>query len=171
MRILAIHSGQHDTSAAAFDDYDLIAAVAEERLTRQKGSGNGVPWLAVDEVLRIAGWTRRDVDAIATTRSFFPWYYLRYPLHKQVDYTVRRWFGRETPLRDVFVHCRRAGTTDALSIFRADVFLSENGFRADTKIRFANHHAAHALAALFFTDWDDALIYTADGIGDNASYS
>ena len=28
-----------------------------------------------------------------------------------------------------------------------------------------------ALAALFHTDWDDALIYTADGIGDNISYS
>ena len=36
---------------------------------------------------------------------------------------------------------------------------------------FANHHAAHALAALFYTDWDDALVYTADGIGDNISYS
>jgi carbamoyltransferase len=27
------------------------------------------------------------------------------------------------------------------------------------------------LAALFFTDWDDALVYTSDGIGDNVSYS
>ena len=30
---------------------------------------------------------------------------------------------------------------------------------------------AHALAALFYTDWNDALVYTSDGIGDNVSYS
>ena len=39
------------------------------------------------------------------------------------------------------------------------------------RIHFANHHESHALAALFFTDWDDALVYTSDGIGDNVSYS
>ncbi|MGO9700125.1 MAG: hypothetical protein ACLPX7_12800 [Xanthobacteraceae bacterium] len=55
MRNLAIHPGGHDASAAAFDDYRLLAAVEEERLTRVKGSGDGVSWLAVDEVLGIAG--------------------------------------------------------------------------------------------------------------------
>ena len=70
MRILAIHAGMHDSSAAAFDDYELVAAVSEERLTRVKGSGEKVPWLAIDEVLRIAGWSRNDVDAIAMTRGF-----------------------------------------------------------------------------------------------------
>ena len=63
LRILAIHAGMHDSSAAAFDDYQMVAAVSEERLTRVKGSGEKVPWLSIDEVLRIAGWSRRDVDA------------------------------------------------------------------------------------------------------------
>ena len=63
VRLLAFHPGCHDASAAAFDDYRLVAAVEEERLTRVKGSGQGVSWLAVDEVLRIAGWSRHDVDA------------------------------------------------------------------------------------------------------------
>src|SRR5215510_15883431 len=91
MRILAFHPGAHDASAAAFDDYRLLAAVQEERLTRQKGSGDGVPWLAIDEVLRIAGWARSDVEAIVAARSFFPWQYFRYPLYKQWDYTFRQW--------------------------------------------------------------------------------
>src|ERR1700731_4004707 len=64
------------------DDYRLLAAVQEERLTRHKGSGDGIPWLAIDEVLRIAGWTRRDVDAIASTRAFYPAIYLRPSLFK-----------------------------------------------------------------------------------------
>ena len=94
MRILAFHPGAHDASAAAFDDYRLIAAVQEERLTRQKGSGDGVPWLAIDEVLRIAGWTRRDVDAIASTRAFYPAGYVRGPLYREIDHALRRWRGK-----------------------------------------------------------------------------
>jgi carbamoyltransferase len=82
MRILAFQPGLgHDSSAAAFEDYRLVAAVEEERLTRRKGSGLGVSWPAIDEVLRIAGWSRLDVEAIATTLSFFPPHYLRFPLY------------------------------------------------------------------------------------------
>ena len=78
MRILAIHAGIHDASTAAFDDYNLVAAVSEERLTRIKGYGQSVPWLGIDEVLRIAGWSRNDVDAIALTRGFHPTYHCAY---------------------------------------------------------------------------------------------
>ena len=65
----------------------------------------------------------------------------------------------------------RFGVTDTHKLFRADRFLKDNSFRPDTPIYFANHHAGHALAALFYTDWNDALVYTSDGIGDNVSYS
>jgi carbamoyltransferase len=65
----------------------------------------------------------------------------------------------------------RFGVTNTLQLFRADRFLKDNSFRAGTQIYFANHHAAHALAALFYTDWTQALVYTSDGIGDNVSYS
>lgn len=171
MRILAFHPGCHDATAAAFEDYRLVAAVEEERLTRQKGSGGGVPWIAIDEVLRIAGWSRADVDAIVCTRSFFPWQYFRYPLHKEVGYGIRRWLGEDLRQRDLMVHCQLRRTTDTLSVFRTEAFLAESGFRPDTVLTFANHQEAHALAALFYTDWDDALIYTADGVGDNVSYS
>jgi carbamoyltransferase len=171
LRILAFQSGLHDASAAAFDDYRLVAAIHEERLTREKGWGGGVPWLAIDEVLRIAGWSRRDVDAIATIRGVFPLHYLRFPLLRDLYYTARKGLGRERHDRDLSNYCTRVGTADAYSLFRADRFLAENAFRPDTRLFFANHHEAHALAALFHTDWDDALVYTADGIGDNVSYS
>ena len=36
---MAFHAGMHDSSAAVFDDYAMVAAVSEERLTRVKGSG------------------------------------------------------------------------------------------------------------------------------------
>jgi carbamoyltransferase len=161
----------HDTSAAVFEDYRLIAAVSEERLTREKGSGGGVPWLAIDEVLRIAGWSRADVDALALLRGYFPTYYYRVPLLRQLRYTIERAGRRGREYRDLSILCRRFGITDTLKLFNAERFLKDNSFRPDTKVHFANHHETHALAALFYTDWDDALIYTSDGIGDNVSYS
>jgi carbamoyltransferase len=170
VRILSFQSGPHDASAAAFEDYRLVAAVQEERLRRDKGWGGDVPWLAIDEVLRIAGWSRFDVDAIALIRGTFPVHYLRFPLLRDLYYTARRGFDRERLARDISMLSTRTGKPSE-QLFRADRFIAENGFRPDVDLRFANHHEAHALAALFFTDWDDALVYTADGIGDNVSYS
>ena len=171
MRILAFQSGLHDASAAAFEDYRLIAAVQEERLRREKGWGNDVPWLAIDEVLRIAGWSRWDVDTIATIRGVFPLHYFRFPAWRDLYYSARKCVGRERINRDLSHICTAYGSSDGSEFFRAGRFLAENAFRPDVKLFFANHHAAHALAALFHTDWDDALVYTADGIGDNISYS
>src|SRR5689334_2436293 len=171
MKILAFQPGVHEASAAVFDGYRLIAAVSEERLNRIKGWGDAIPWLAVDEVLRIAGWSRHDVDAIAMTRGYLPTHYYRFPLLRDIGYTIARWRGGERTYRGIAVVSRRLGTSDTLSVFRGDRFLRENAFRADVKLHVANHHEAHALAALFYTDWDDALVYTSDGIGDNVSYS
>ena len=171
MRILALHAGIHDASAAAFDDYTLVAAASEERLTRIKGYGQSVPWLCIDEVLRIAGWNRNEVDAIALTRGFHPTYHLRVPWWRELRYSLERARGTGRDYRDLAILSRRLGTADTLSIFHAERFLRDNAFRPDTKIHFANHHESHALAALFYTDWTDALVYTSDGIGDNVSYS
>ena len=111
------------------------------------------------------------MDAIVSTRSFFHWSYFRYPLLRELDYALRRWRNSDTRQRDLMVHCQLRRTTDALTVFRKDKFLSDNGFRPKTVFAFVNHHEAHALPALFYSDWDDALLYTADGVGDNVSYS
>jgi carbamoyltransferase len=170
VRILTFQSGLHDGSAAAFEDYQLVAAVAEERLRREKGWGDDVPWLAVDEVLRIAGWKRRDIDVLALIRGIFPLRYFRFPLTRDWYYRARKALGYERIKRDLSHAAIRSGTAPE-RLFRHELFLAENGFRADAKVHFVNHHEAHALAALFHTDWDEGLIYTADGTGDNVSYS
>src|SRR5262249_25158872 len=108
---------------------------------------------------------------IATIRGFFPLHYLRFPFWRELNHMVRRHRGRERGSRDLAVFSRRAGIADAGALFRSDRFIAENGFRPGTPLHFGNHHEAHALSALFFTDWDDALTYTADGVGDNVSYS
>ena len=56
-------------------------------------------------------------------------------------------------------------------IFKVREFQQASGFRDDAHFYFYNHHESHALAPLFFTQWDRALIVTADGGGDTVSYS
>lgn len=43
MKILGIHPGYHDACAALFDDYTMVAAVAQERMTRRKSDGGRIP--------------------------------------------------------------------------------------------------------------------------------
>src|SRR3974377_1173728 len=95
MKILAFQCGVHEASAAAFDDYRWVAAVAEERLNRVKGWGDAIPWLAVDGCVRAPGGSRNDGDAIAFTRGFFPAHYYRFPLASDLRYAVSRWHDRE----------------------------------------------------------------------------
>ncbi len=171
MIILGIHSGFHDAAAALFDDYRLIAAVSLERLTRRKGDGRGVPTECIDEVLEIAGLRRQDVDTIVSTRGALPWrYFSHFRGGRLIEGKLRQLLGREK-LKDMTIELRRAGEMQAERIFNAALFNTDHDFRADTAVCFANHHFAHALPSLFFTDWEDALLYTADGGGDNVQYS
>jgi len=169
--ILSVHSGAHDAGAAVFDDYRMLAAVQLERLTRYKCDGREHPDLAIDEVLSIAGKTRSDVDVACFSRSELPtdFYknivgirWLREKYRKYVEKRTRRYMPRE------FL---RYNTRDINRIFNVEKFRRASGFRDNAKVFFFNHHEAHALAPLFYTEWNDALLVTADAGGDTVNYS
>ena len=170
--ILGVHSGSHDAAAALFEDYELKAAISLERLTRNKGDGTRHPDLAIDEVLSIAGATRRDVDVVCYSRSLLPTKYFRHItgidwLKEQYRTHVARKPRRQL-MPELFSH--HSANTD--EFFDVAAFQRDSGFRSDASPFFYNHHEAHALPALFYSpDWDDALIVTADGGGDNVHYS
>jgi carbamoyltransferase len=168
--ILAIQNGPHDGAAAVLVDYEVKAAVQLERLTRIKGDG-GFPDLAIDEVLSIAGATRRDVDVVSVSRWDFPveyfthfrgWRWLREQYRTHVEGKKTRFMAREA---------LRANSAREETFFEVPAFRRDAGFRDDAEVNFYNHHEAHALPALFYTDWDDALLVTADGGGDTVNYS
>ena len=169
--ILSAHSGSHDAVAAVFVDYELKAAVQLERLTRRKSDGREHPDLAIDEVLSIAGATRNDVDVVCFSRSEFPTIFyrnirgvrwIREKYRKYVEGNTRRYMPPE------FL---RHHTTKIDDIFDVPKFRRAGGFRDDAAMFFYNHHESHALAPLFYTDWNDALLVTADGGGDTVNYS
>ncbi len=169
MLILSLHSGPHDSSAALFDDYRVVAAVAEERMNRVKGSG-GFPEQSIAEVLRIARIERREVDVVVCTRGFFRRRYFTYwRPHEKLREGLRRIAGREKT-REMNVVVGKLGRR-ADELFDAGAFLADLGLRRDARLYFSNHHFSHALPALFFTDWDEALLYTADGSSDQVYYS
>lgn len=170
MIILGLHTGGHDGTAAVFDDYRLLSAVQLERLTRRKGDGKGMPEPAIDEALDIAGLKRTDVDVVVSSRALFHARHYRMPPYRRFEDWVNRTLG-QSKMKVMESELFRRQVPDAASIFRRRSFLAEYGFRRDAKVVFSNHHLAHALSALFFTDWDDALLYTADGGGDNVHYS
>ena len=72
MLILGINSGSHDACACLFEDYRMLAAVPQERVTRKKGDGGRIPVEAIDECLAIAGRKRAEIGAVAMARGMFP---------------------------------------------------------------------------------------------------
>jgi carbamoyltransferase len=171
MLILGINSGGHDACACLFDDYRMLAAVALERVTRKKSHGGRVPVEAIDECLAIAGRARRDIDAVVMARGMFPTHLFRhFPPGRALAFGLRRWLGDEKH-KYMENECVRYRRTDSVAMFDGVRFKRELGLRADATIAFANHHLAHALPCLFHSSWPEALLYTADGGGDNVQYS
>jgi carbamoyltransferase len=169
--ILGVHSGYHDACAALYDGYRLVAAVAQERMTRRKVDGGRVPTEAIDECLAIAGASRKDVGALVLGRGAFPArFYDHLPLNRAVEAKLRRLVGKEKH-KSMERECVRYARADSEAMFRGGDFLAALDLPARIPVRFFNHHEAHALPTLFHTDWDGALLYTADGGGDNVQYS
>jgi len=171
MLILGVHSGYHDACAALYDDYKLVAAVAQERMTRRKIDGGRVPTESIDECLAIAGAKRSDVGALVLGRAAFPArFYSHLPFDRALEARLRRLVGKEKH-KSMERECVRYGRSDSGAMFRAGDFLGALELKPGIPVRFFNHHEAHALPTLFHTDWDKALLYTADGGGDNVQYS
>ena len=171
MLILGLFSGYHDASACLTDDYRLVAAVAQERMTRRKSDGGRLPVEAMEEVFRVAGAAKRDVGAVVLGRGPFPMrYYTHLPPGRRIERAARALAGREKQ-KSMERECVRYRRTDSEAMFDAARFLSDMGLPPGIPVRFFNHHMAHALPSLFHTDWDDALLYTSDGGGDNVQYS
>ncbi|MEC7490178.1 MAG: carbamoyltransferase C-terminal domain-containing protein [Pseudomonadota bacterium] len=170
MIILGLNLGIHDGAASIFNDYSLVAAVQLERLTRIKGDGNGLNQSCIDEVLRIAGLSRLEIDAVAFSRAFLPTKHLDLGLKRNIVYALRRRMGADVH-KDIAGELKRSGQPLADRLVKRETLIRELGLRSDVTVFFANHHFSHALSSLFYTECENALLYTADGCGDNVHYS
>jgi carbamoyltransferase len=67
LNILGVHCG-HDGGASVTIDGRIAGYVQTERLLRIKHAG-GIPWLAIDDVLRMAGLSTGDIELVAVTST------------------------------------------------------------------------------------------------------
>ncbi len=149
------YSQMHDSSACIVRDGELLFAVAEERLSRVKHDAR-FPELAIQACLDFAkvsaddvnevcfGWQRagalyrHDLKLYATGR--WPLNYIN--LLNSSRYFLSLWHQESgaTPFRRTF------GQTKA-------------------RMRFVDHHFAHALSAYAYSGFDDSAVVVMDGRG------
>ncbi len=169
--ILGLHTG-HEASAVLFQGTEVLAAVSNERLSRIKNDGGKLTDAATDEVLRIAGQKRPDIERLALLYTFYPEeYVIRESLAKELERRFVRWrrmrsgSARPQLLLDDFMGrlAQRGRTLD--KHFLKHRFLATEGFgRAD--LGFYDHHQSHALAAAYYSGFEACAVLTMDGVGD-----
>jgi carbamoyltransferase len=135
-----------DSAAALVTSEGVQAAAAEERFTREKGTG-GFPARAIQFCLRSAGLSPSSVDHVAHSFSYEP-------LRRAYELSESE-FAREQ-FTEVYSH---EAQLQCLEEHFPDYNWSD---------RFVPvpHHLAHAASAFYLSGFDEALILVADGMGE-----
>jgi carbamoyltransferase len=177
----------HDATAALVDGSGhVVAAMAEERLTRIKYH-TGFPYQAVEEVLRIGGVDRSAVKtvAVATKHLLYPgmedynrFYFLTdLEVLRRVDLFnnpqtddpyAALWRLFKENVRRLRVQANDAEVLAASERLTRETLrrhLDELGF-AEAGLQIYDHHHTHAASAYFTSGVERALVVTIDGAGD-----
>lgn len=169
MYILGIHTG-HDAGACLFNGFELIAFCKEERVSRIKNDGGLFDLQSIDEVLKIAGISRSEVDVVAFTRMGFPLDCFR-QTSRPIKDLVRKALRKQRS-RLLASEMRKQQLSAEEEVLDYSAVRKLMGLKADCEVVFSNHHYAHILGSFKYTDWtSDSLYISCDGGGDGAHYS
>jgi carbamoyltransferase len=180
MTILSIHPG-HNSTVGLLDRGRLVGLLSQEKIDNIKNSA-AFPRDAISALLNECGIAANEIEAIAVAgNEIFPSYCYEYLFHpknrinssslssaaKSMEKSI---LGSVMPgLFRIAREGRRAKLlADGRSELRAR--LSQTPFR-DTPITYIDHHQCHAYSAYYglAQDEEPALVFTADGSGDQAS--
>ena len=166
---LGIHTG-HDSGAALFQNQTMIAFCKEERLTRVKNDGGKFELLSIDEVLRIAGISRGQIDVVALSKTRVP-----LSVYSRSTTPIKdRWkkIRGKNPGRFLAKVMQEAGEYDEEQVVDFAKLRVALGVRPNVQVVFSNHHYSHVLGAFKYTDWQDASLFiSCDGSGDRMCHS
>ncbi|MEZ4441065.1 MAG: carbamoyltransferase C-terminal domain-containing protein [Polyangiaceae bacterium] len=156
--ILGLNTDHGDSSAALVGDKGIIAAIADERITRKKHSAD-FPAAAIQEVLRLAGADISDVTDIAVARD--P---KANALAKAAFVVKHAESGVPMALNRLKVHRKVQSTAERIA--------DHIGCRADS-VRGAfhqvEHHYAHIASAFYWSPFERCTGFSLDGAGDFAT--
>ena len=159
--ILGISAFYHDSAACILVDGKIVAAAQEERFTRKKHDPS-YPKNAINFVLKYANLKLSEVDHIV----FFEKPFLKFErlLETYVAFAPRGFvsFAKAMPLwiKD--------------KLFQKNFLFNklkehDKNYISDTNIFFSDHHLSHAASAFFPSPFEEAIILTADGVGEWAT--
>ena len=165
MKILGLNFTS-DASAAIVVDGRLVAALSEERLNRIK-RWYGIPHSAIRAALDIAGLELDDIDVIAThgTSRGHPDEAAFDDKERAILAADLRADVRERQLQQMRIRRDHERMVLARRTPGYVAAVRELG----PPVRVVAHHTAHAAGAFFGSGWEECLVLTADGWGDEAS--
>jgi len=159
--ILGISAFYHDSAATILVNGKIIAAAQEERFTRKKHDSS-YPFHAIEFVLNYANLKLNDVDQII----FFEKPFLKFErlLETYIAFAPRGFKS--------FCIAMPVWLKDKL--FQKKMLFNElkrhdKNFKDDKKIFFSEHHLSHAASAFFPSPFEEAIVLTADGVGEWAT--
>ncbi len=159
--ILGISAFYHDSAACILKNGKIIAAAQEERFTRKKHDPN-YPYNAINFVLNFAKLKLSDVDQIV----FFEKPFLKFErlLETYVAFAPRGFvsFAKAMPIWIKEKLFQKNLLFNKLKEHDLD-------YKSDQNIFFSDHHLSHAASAFFPSPFDEAVILTADGVGEWAT--
>ena len=159
--ILGISAFYHDSAACILIDGKIIAAAQEERFTRKKHDSS-YPHNAIAFVLNFANLKLSEVDHIV----FFEKPFLKFErlLETYVAFAPKGFssFTRAMPL------------WIKEKLFQKNLLFTklkehDPNYKSDKNIFFSDHHLSHAASAFFPSPFDEAVVLTADGVGEWAT--
>ena len=159
--ILGISAFYHDSAASIIIDGKIIAAAQEERFTRKKHDSS-YPFNAVEFVLKYTGLKLIEIDQIV----FYEKPFLKFErlLETYVAFAPKGFksFSRAMPIWLKEKLFQKKMIIDKLKEH-------DQNFFDENKIFFSEHHLSHAASAFYPSPFEEAIILTADGVGEWAT--
>jgi carbamoyltransferase len=155
-----------DASACVLKDGKVVSAISEERLNRVK-LWNGIPKLAIQKALDLAGLTLDEIDLIAT-HGAAPSEPDMEPFRLKEEAILRSNLSEEKKQSQLGQLRSRLKHEQAVLGSRTPKYLDE--IRALGKpVAVFGHHESHAASAYYGSGWGDCVVLTADGWGEDGS--
>ena len=159
--ILGISAFYHDSAASLIKDGEIVSAAQEERFTRKKHD-SGFPYNAIDFILRFSNIKLSEIDHIV----FYEKPFLKFErlLETYVAFAPKGFqsFSKAMPL------WLKEKLFQKKFIFNCLKDIDEK-FIDESKLLFSEHHLSHAASAFYPSPFEDAIVLTADGVGEWAT--
>ncbi len=161
VKILGISAFYHDSAAALIEDGKIISAAQEERFSRKKHDSR-FPVNAIRYILDYSKCSLNEINKVI----FYEKPFLKFErlLETYVHFSPQGFeqFSKAIP---IWVKEKLFQKKEIINYLK-DI---DNNFDSKNKIFFSEHHMSHAASAFYPSPFNEALIFTADGVGEWAT--